>query len=314
MPRATPRQLAALVAMERRYLDVLAAAGRTVEPEVHAGLDAIAAHARGEKSLKAARVATWRKLDAMAERFRIHGRDADRSYMWGVGAIGTLARMAATGEDYGELVVTHTSYAVDSLGKLTTTKPSEVAGWYAEALTEVGELSDAPAKVRARAAKVVAAETAALARAAKALGARGAKLLASRGVHFAPKQAATAATLTALLRKRGYPVHRAVLAFEAAFGGLLAPELDTDIGDLTDWLASGPWHIIGPYACIKASGHDGPDGGLPGLVPVVYTVNDGILFLDGKGRPYYQDTIEDAKAKAAGRDGASALARLLTRM
>ena len=33
MPRATPRQLAALVVTARRYLDVLAVAGRTVEPD-----------------------------------------------------------------------------------------------------------------------------------------------------------------------------------------------------------------------------------------------------------------------------------------
>jgi len=47
------------------------------------------------------------------------------------------------------------------------------------------------------------------------------------------------------------------------------------------------------------------------LVPIAYTPDDGIVFLDAGGHAWFQDTIEDPEACPFERDAAGAIARLL---
>jgi hypothetical protein len=100
--------------------------------------------------------------------------------------------------------------------------------------------------------------------------------------------------LRSLLGERGYPVHPAVLAFEARFGGLGSDEL-----------------TVGAGACLRSGVHAAPRGGRGDLVPVVYTASDGIGFLDGEGRGWFHDTIEESEATLAAGDGTALLCRVI---
>ncbi|MBK9036623.1 MAG: hypothetical protein IPL61_36135 [Myxococcales bacterium] len=103
--------------------------------------------------------------------------------------------------------------------------------------------------------------------------------------------------LRALLGARGYEAHDAVLAFERAFGGLECEDPD-----------DGPW-LIGAAACAASDAHRAPRGG-PGqrdlqLVPVIYTPNDGIGYVDARGAGWFHDTIEFADASQVADSGAA---------
>src|SRR5262245_26689813 len=63
-------------------------------------------------------------------------------------------------------------------------------------------------------------------------------------------------SLRALLRKRKYPVHEAVLAFDERYGGLLIPEEARDEPDM-----EMAW-TLGAYACLSTNAHSNPRGGL----------------------------------------------------
>jgi hypothetical protein len=111
--------------------------------------------------------------------------------------------------------------------------------------------------------------------------------------------------LADLLAEHGYAAHPAVLAFEAAFGGLEFSEDGDD--DLR--------FLVGAGACVGSGAHAGPRGGPENtgraLVPVIYTPNDGIGYLDADGAGWFHDTIEHASASRVAADGAALLAGFL---
>ena len=196
----------------------------------------------------------------------------------GMARLCELARTRST--DVGEI-----QSALSQLA-LATGKP--VWAWYTKAIV-------------AKAASVDPA----VARVAGLLGKHG-RLLAKHGVRFDPKRTCTRAALVALLAKNRYPAHPAVLAFEAAFGGLLVPEPSP----AADWFATGDAVLVGVCACLRSKAHKAPgrDGG---LVPVVYTMDDGIAYLDRGGRMWFEDTIEDVAPRVVARTGVAGFARLL---
>jgi hypothetical protein len=94
--------------------------------------------------------------------------------------------------------------------------------------------------------------------------------------------------LRAFLKERDYPAHASVLEFDRRYGGLVVPDEPGEEG--TDW-------TYGAYACLASGAHKAPRGapGLRGdaaLVPVIYSPNDVIYFLDGHGAAWCEDTIE----------------------
>jgi hypothetical protein len=124
------------------------------------------------------------------------------------------------------------------------------------------------------------------------------------------KSRATPADLETTLKKYGYPISEGVLAFEAAFGGLKIPEY----GAKANWLeAEEPAWLLGAHACLTSEVHGNPWGGSKrrGLVPVAYSPNDVIYFLDRKGRGFVQDTIEDTRAVPFAANGLALVERLL---
>jgi hypothetical protein len=108
---------------------------------------------------------------------------------------------------------------------------------------------------------------------------------------------AAEAEVRRLLAARTYPAHEAVLAFEARFGGTYGE----DDEPLT----------VGAGACLGGDAHADPRGGRDDLVPVIYTANDGIGYLDGEGRGWFQDTIEEADASLVAPDGAALVCRVV---
>lgn len=117
---------------------------------------------------------------------------------------------------------------------------------------------------------------------------------------------ATRAQLINTCNEHGYTPHTSVIAFEAAFGGLLIP-------DGPKMKKNEPHWLFGAHACLTSGGHTAPRGGSKArkLVPVVYSPNDNIYYLDHKGRAYAEDTIEDLKASYYAEDKTSLVCRII---
>ncbi|MFO0612308.1 MAG: hypothetical protein U0414_06960 [Polyangiaceae bacterium] len=112
--------------------------------------------------------------------------------------------------------------------------------------------------------------------------------------------------LRAFLKERQYPDHAAVLAFDRRYGGIVVADSAGETG--MDW-------VYGAYACLSSEAHKAPRGapGLRGdaaLVPVIYSPNDVIYFLDGHGKAWCEDTIEGGLAPYAA-DADRMVARVL---
>ncbi len=296
--------ISALATAMHRVLDMLVAAGKPVDASIFAALELVQQSARGETVPKAALDAAWKGVDRVAEAQRTWGGDELRKrFYWGVGQISTVVRMAMTNENHLDLVLRQGSYGMVSGDE------DVLRAWYEEAYS-AGTASTKPPKPKRVAQKTAAAEAKALARIARALGANG-KLVTTKAARHDARQTATAATVKKLLARKKYPAHASVLAFEATFGGLVIPE---DGGnDDEDWFENGESTLVGAYACLRSDGHDHPTGGRDDLVPIAYTPNDGIVFLDKAGAAYYEDTIEDLVAVRWKRTGAAAVAELLKR-
>jgi hypothetical protein len=124
---------------------------------------------------------------------------------------------------------------------------------------------------------------------------------------------ATRAQLIRTCEEHKYPLHASVIVFEAAFGGLL-------ILDEPKQKKGEPCWLFGTHACLTTGGHTAPRGGLPTeqagskarkLVPVVYSPNDIIYYLDEQGRGYVEDTIEDPSAMFYADNGTSLVCRIV---
>jgi hypothetical protein len=116
--------------------------------------------------------------------------------------------------------------------------------------------------------------------------------------------------LVATLKKYDYPMSDAVADFELAYGGLQLPEF----GAKADWVLSDEsFWLFGAHACLSCEAHLEARGGAKerGLVPVAYSPNDVIYFLDETGRGFAQDTIEDVQAVFFAANGRALLTRIL---
>ena len=118
---------------------------------------------------------------------------------------------------------------------------------------------------------------------------------------------ATRAQLVKTCAENSYPPHPSVIAFEAAFGGLLIPD------DGRKMKKDEPCWLFGTHACLTTGGHTAPRGGSKArkLVPVVYSPNDIIYYLDEKGQGYAEDTIEDTSASRYADNGTSLVCRIV---
>jgi hypothetical protein len=291
--RATPRAVFGAATAATNVLDAIAAEGWPVQRAVLDALDELRACARRDRMSAALCKRIAARLYAEAERVRDWAvGTAQQRYYWAVTAAGNLALGSSLAETLEQL-----SYGLRD-------RPERVAAWARAAEDAAADISATPRPAKKVSAAKAAAEAKALARIAKALGKSGTLVATSKSRHDA-RRTADAATLGALLARHRYPPPRSELAFERAFGGLVIPDAGAESDDEST--------IVGAFACLKSRAHVRPTGGRDGLVPVAYTSNDGILFLDGAGRPYYQDTIEDPRAVALRTNAAGAVGTLLRR-
>jgi hypothetical protein len=113
--------------------------------------------------------------------------------------------------------------------------------------------------------------------------------------------------LSDTLHSHDYQSNDFVQQFEKAYGGLEMPELGSDSNSRSDsWL-------FGAYNCLLSQAHVQPRGDVPEahLVPVVYSPNDIIYFLDPMGRAYAQDTIEEPQATLFAANALAMVCRIL---
>jgi hypothetical protein len=117
---------------------------------------------------------------------------------------------------------------------------------------------------------------------------------------------ATRARLIKTCGEHSYTPHASVISFDAAFGGLVIPEAHK-------MKRGEPCWLFGTHACLTTGGHTVPRGGSKArkLVPVVYSPNDIIYYLDEQGQAYAQDTIADLSASFYADDGTSLVCRIL---
>jgi len=127
--------------------------------------------------------------------------------------------------------------------------------------------------------------------------------LAKHRAKLDPNRRAEPDQLHTRLAQRGYPAHPSVLAFEARYGGLLAP------GDASD---SSGLFIFGAWTCLAEDGfvpRGGPGNQDQALVPVGCGPSDDIYFLDAAGAGWAQFTIEDVDAMPFAHDMDCLIAR-----
>lgn len=106
--------------------------------------------------------------------------------------------------------------------------------------------------------------------------------------------AQTAAWITA----RGYPAHPALLAFEAAYGGLQVFEASTM-----------PSIVVGPFACLSTTPHyTGRD---QDRVPVVFAWDDLTYTLDASGRGFTCAAMVEGVGRPSARDGRQLLTQAI---
>lgn len=245
---------------------------------------------RGEKIAKPALKALYDAVDAVWMKLRKEHDPRSRKRSWLASQASGVVWMAISKEDHIDDVLRQLAYGLP--GDDGDANDRQIRDWYAAALTPA-------TKMKPRAAKISPAAKKKLELAARAIGA---DLPLAR---FDPKRTAPRARVEALIAKHGYPAHASVLEFEDRFGGIVLFE---DERGHEDGLT-----LLGAFACLRSDGHVHPDGGRRDLVPVAYTPEDGIAFLDAAGKAYYQDTIEDEKAKAFAKDGAAAVKKLSER-
>jgi hypothetical protein len=124
--------------------------------------------------------------------------------------------------------------------------------------------------------------------------------LAARGAARSGPRTDTEAT-AALLTSRRYPAHGAVLAFEAAYGGLQLFESDPDVAAL----------VVGPYACFETS--PTYTGGLLSreIVPVIFACNDVEYGLDADGRGFTLAAMVEGVWRSSAPDGRTLLTQAI---
>jgi len=237
-------------------------------------------------------------------------REPDRAIHWANTALGNTLWMARKGRGWKGVppsIMDAATYALSSLAvagvrdhiALEALRTAALAGLVRAAQGDTSRPKSAP-----RAPKI--ARKARKKRLGQALvpfiGATANARLAALDAVFDPTLRGVEADLRILLARHGYPVHAAVLAFEERYGGLVFADAPDESGH--DW-------CFGAFACLSGDAHVSPRGGtFEALVPVAYSPNDAIYFLDAEGAAWAQDTIEDARAAPFAKDGDELVARI----
>ena len=199
-------------------------------------------------------------------------------------------------EKAGQSVLDAAFYTLSSLNIPGTKDDKALQVIYKAALKEAAKL---PAPKETKPVKDInpAADFTAL------IGAAAMKRLAKRHPVFEATSRGDKTKLGALLKKTGYPHHACVTAFDAVYGGLVVADAPREEG--YDWL-------FGAYACLQSGAHKDPRGDKPSWVPIAYSPNDVIFFMDEKGVVWARDTIAETKSARYAASGDAMMKRLLS--
>ncbi len=212
-------------------------------------------------------------------------REKDRALSWARSAAGNLAWLAKKDRGWqkaGQSVMDAAVYALDSLGASGIKSRRELETLFETAMKTVQPAAKKPVNKTAKSPSTNFESF---------IGAEANKRLAKLKPLFDLAGRGSEDSLRALLSEYKFPLHDAVLAFDARYGGLVAADAPGAEGE--DW-------IFGAYACLKSKAHADPRGEKPDWVPVAYSPNDYILFMDERGSTWLVDTVGDEKPEKFG--------------
>ncbi len=287
-PRGSRRRVAEMSGVLRGLLDDIAAAGGPKARAHREALELVDAFARGEARPPEAIAATRAALAKVIGRISSGSPPlfSALSYL----PIELLLRMVESGEDLSRHVLQHAALAVVGAAPVDAAKRVEELCRRAEELAN--GIDDTPI--------AASPDEITVDRSIHCLGlpAIAVAHLASRASSRSGKHAGADAT-RALLLARGYQPSPAVLAFEAAYGGLQLFESDPD----------APALLVGPYAICSALGSYRRADDEP--VPVVLASNDVCYALDVTGRGFTNAAMVEGVFRPSAPDGRSLLTQAL---
>lgn len=215
---------------------------------------------------------------------RFEQREKDRATRWLRTAAGNLAWIAKADRGWqtaDKSIIDAATCTLGSLGQDGNAADKKFKEIYQKALAAVPATHSQKKKKDAKEKPTVDFS--------KYIGAAAMKKLEKCNPVLDPKLRKDEKDLKTFLTKKTYPAHKAVLAFDARYGGLIAADGAGEEG--TDWL-------FGAYACLKSKAHKDPRG-KEDWVPVAYSPNDIIFYMDAKGMVWADDTIEGSQGKYA---------------
>ncbi|MBN8222343.1 MAG: hypothetical protein J0L53_15580 [Spirochaetes bacterium] len=287
----------ALAAVVRTVFADYATRGRKIPEHSTAALALVEAWLKGsDVSAKALQAAADLSHQ---EGVKFEQREKDRSLAWARGAAGNLAWFAKKDrgwEKAGQSVLDAAFYTLSSLNIPDTKDDKALKVIYKAALKEAAKLP-VPKETKPVTDINPAPDFTAL------IGAAAMKRLAKRHPVFKAKARGDKTKLAASLKKVGYPHHACVTAFDAVYGGLVVADAPGEEG--YDWL-------FGAYACLQSGAHKDPRGDKPSWVPIAYSPNDVIFFMDEKGVVWARDTIAETKSARYAASGDAMMKRLLS--
>lgn len=314
-----PAGVAALAEVVRTTFSDLAQHGKVVSDDARAALALVDRWLAGEEvSADAFEAAALR---AHQEGLPFAQREKDRVLKWANGAAANLAYTARKGrgwQDGPKSTMDAAHYALSSLRVEGTRNAAALEAIRAAAFERAeaaerakpgmaGTKTKAKTGTRTLGADSAPTEPVPVAdELVSVIGEVANAWLARVAPVFDPKHRVGDTALRKFLKARKYPAHAAVLAFDQRYGGLVAADEPGEVG--LDWL-------FGAHACLASEAHVEPRGavGLRGnaaLVPVIYSPNDVIFYLDGHGAGWCEDTIEGGLERVT-EDGDRLVSRLL---
>jgi hypothetical protein len=281
-PRASRRRVAEMSGLLHGLLDDIAAAGGPKARAHRAALELVDAFVAGEvpppEAIAAARAAVTNVIG------RIPSGSAPLFAALSYLPIELLLRMVESGDDLSRHVLQHAALAVVGPPTGAAMRVEELRMRAAAVATGIDDTPIAPPPHEITLDGSIGE---------LGLPAVAVAHLASRAASRTGKHAAPDAT-RALLLARGYQPSPAVLAFEAAYGGLELFESDPDT----------PALLVGPYAiCSALSGNRRADD----PVPVVFASNDVYYALDERGRGFTNAAMVEGVFRPSAPDGRALL-------
>jgi hypothetical protein len=282
-PRASLRRIAEMSFLLRAVLDEIAAAGGLKGKAHREVLDLVDAFVRGEAPAREAFEAARANVGKVVGRIGVGSAPLllALSYV----PIDLLMQMVEHGDDLSMHVLEHAAHAM-----VGGDAPKRVAALHAEAIKRAAAIDDTPiADARKRAdgnAHDLDLPEIAIAYLASCKATR-------TGEH------ADGEATRAVVEACGHAAHPAILAFEAAYGGLEIFESDPHAPSL----AAGPYAFFSALPKYSARDDD--------LVPVIVAWNDVYYALDAKGRGFTNAAMVEGVYRPSARDGRALLTQAI---